>query len=79
VADTQLFIDGRWVDSLSGETFPSFAPSTGEKIADLAKAGRDDTVTAVRAARRAFDDGPWPRMSGAERAAKLRKVVELIG
>ncbi|MFN8034604.1 MAG: aldehyde dehydrogenase family protein [Acidimicrobiia bacterium] len=79
MADTQLFIDGQWVDAQSGETFPTYAPSTGEKIADLAKAGREDAVAALQAARRAFDDGPWPRMSGAERAAKMNKVVELLG
>ena len=42
MADTQLFINGEWVDAKSGETFPTYAPSTGEKIADVAKAGRDD-------------------------------------
>jgi aldehyde dehydrogenase (NAD+) len=78
VADTQLFIDGRWVDAKSGETFPTYAPSTGEKIADVAKGGREDAALAVEAARRAFDEGPWPKMSGAERAGLLRKVGEII-
>ena len=62
----------------SGETFPTFAPSTGEKIADVAKAGREDAQRAIEAARKAFDDGPWPKMSGKERAEKLRKVAEII-
>ena len=39
MADTQLFINGEWTDAKSGESFPTFAPSTGEKIADVAKAG----------------------------------------
>ncbi|MGQ0825592.1 MAG: aldehyde dehydrogenase family protein [Actinomycetota bacterium] len=78
MADTKLFIYGEWVEAASGETFPTYAPSTGEKIADVAKAGRDDARRAVEAARAAFDDGPWPRMSGKERAEKLRKVAELI-
>ncbi len=78
MGDTQLFIDGAWVDAESGDTFPTFAPSTGEKIADVAKAGREDAAKAVQAARKAFDDGPWPRMSGKDRAAKLRKVAEII-
>src|SRR5437588_716481 len=56
----------------------SSAPSTGEKIADVAKAGREDAVKAMRAARTAFDEGPWPKMSGKERAEKLRKAAELI-
>ena len=58
MGDTQLFIDGAWVDAQSGETFPTYAPSTGEKIADVAKAGREDAQRAVQAARKAFDDGP---------------------
>ncbi len=78
MSDTQLFIDGAWVDAASGDTFPTFAPSTGEKIADVAKAGREDAARAVEAARRAFDDGPWPRMSGKERAEKLRAAAEII-
>jgi aldehyde dehydrogenase (NAD+) len=78
VADTQLFIDGNWVDAKSGETFATYAPSTGEKIADLAKAGREDAQLAVEAARRAADNGPWPKMSGKERADLLRKAAEVI-
>jgi len=58
MSDTQLYVDGAWVDAQSGETFPTFAPSTGEKIADVAKAGREDAQRAVQAARTAFDDGP---------------------
>jgi len=78
MAATQLFINGDWVDAQSGETFPTFAPSTGEEIAQVAKAGREDAQRAVAAARTAFDDGPWPRMTAAERAAKLRRVAEII-
>ena len=78
MADTQLFINGDWTAPQSGETFPTYAPSTGEKIADVAKAGREDAQRAIQAARNAFDNGPWPKMSGKERAEKLRKVSELI-
>jgi acyl-CoA reductase-like NAD-dependent aldehyde dehydrogenase len=78
MGDAQLFIDGAWVDAQSGETFPTYAPSTGEKITDVAKAGREDAQRAVEAARRAFDEGPWPKMSGKERAEKLRQVAEII-
>jgi aldehyde dehydrogenase (NAD+) len=74
----QLFIGGQWVDAASGETFPTYAPSTGEEIGQLAKAGRDDAQRAIQAARAAFDDGPWPRMSGKERAGYVRKIAELI-
>ncbi len=78
MAETKLFINGEWVAAQSGETFATHAPSTGEKIADVAKAGREDAVKALQAARQAFDEGPWPKMSGKERAEKLRKVAELI-
>ncbi|HET9729755.1 MAG TPA: aldehyde dehydrogenase family protein [Acidimicrobiia bacterium] len=78
MAATKLFINGEWVDAASGETFPTYAPSTGEKISDLAKAGREDAQRAVQAARTAFDEGPWAKMSGKERAEKLRKVGEII-
>jgi aldehyde dehydrogenase (NAD+) len=75
---TKLFIGGEWVDADAGATFPTVAPSTGEQITEIAQASRADAVKAVMAARQAFDDGPWPRMSGAERAAILRRVAELI-
>jgi acyl-CoA reductase-like NAD-dependent aldehyde dehydrogenase len=74
----QLFIGGEWVDAQSGETFPTYAPSTGEKITDLAKAGREDAKRAIQAARTAFDEGPWPRMSGKERAGYLNQIAENI-
>jgi aldehyde dehydrogenase (NAD+) len=78
MGDAQLYIDGAWVDAQSGETFPTYAPSTGEKITDVAKAGREDAQRAVEAARKAFDEGPWPKMSGKERAEKLRQVADII-
>jgi acyl-CoA reductase-like NAD-dependent aldehyde dehydrogenase len=77
-AGTKLFINGESVDAQYEETFETYAPSTGEKIADVAKAGREDAQRAVQAARDAFDNGPWPKMSGKERAEKLRKVSELV-
>ena len=78
MADYQLFIDGEYVDAASGETFTDLRPRHRRKIAEVAKAGREDAVRAIEAARKAFDEGPWPKMSGAERAAKLNKIAELI-
>ena len=78
MADYQLFIDGEYCDAASGETFATYEPATNTKFADVAKAGREDAERAIKAARKAFDEGPWPRMSGAERAAKLNKVADLI-
>jgi acyl-CoA reductase-like NAD-dependent aldehyde dehydrogenase len=76
--DTKLFIGGEWVDAEDGATFPTFAPSTGEHLAEVARATRDDAVRAVEAARRAFDEGPWPGMTGAERAEVLNRVADLL-
>lgn len=78
MADYQLYIGGELCDAAAGETFATYNPATGEKIADIAKADRNDAIRAIEAARKAFDEGPWPTMSGAERAAKVRKISELI-
>ncbi len=74
----RLFIDGRFVDAASGETFDSINPTTNEPFARVAKAGRADVEAAVRAARRAFDEGPWPRMSPAERKKVLYRIADGI-
>ncbi|KAJ6372245.1 hypothetical protein OIU76_026680 [Salix suchowensis] len=63
---TRLFINGEFVDSVSGKTFETIDPRTGGVIARVAEGEKEDVDLAVRAARQAFDDGPWPRMSGAK-------------
>src|SRR5436190_10295849 len=73
-----LVLDGELAEAASGETFDSIDPSTGEVFASVAKAGAEDVQRAVEAARRAFDEGPWPRMKGRERAAALLKVADLV-
>jgi aldehyde dehydrogenase (NAD+) len=75
MADYQLYIDGEFSDAAAGETFASYNPATGEKIAEIAKAGKQDAARAVAAARKAFDEGPWPKMSGKERAEKVRLIA----
>ncbi len=72
------FIGGRFVDSTSGATFESVNPTTNEPFAVVAAAGREDVDRAVAAARRAFDEGPWPRMSTAERKRILYRVADRI-
>lgn len=72
---TKLFIDGAWVDPVLGGTFPVINPATERVIHRAPAATAGDIDAAVRAARRAFDHGPWPRMSGAERAAVLRAMA----
>ena len=78
MADYQLFIDGELCDSSDGDTFATYNPATNEKIADVAKATKDDAVRAITAARKAFDEGPWSKMSGPDRAAKLREIAAKI-
>src|SRR6266540_6758402 len=73
----QLLIGGEFVDAASGETFDSIDPSSGEAFAKVAKGGPEDARRAVEAARKAFDEGPWPKMKGRERAQHLLKVAEL--
>jgi aldehyde dehydrogenase (NAD+) len=74
----KLVVGGELVDAASGETFDSIDPSTGEVLAQVAKAGAEDVARAVEAARKAFDEGPWPRMKGRERATALLKVADLV-
>ena len=74
----QLLIDGKWVNAASGKTFPVYDPSTGEVMVQVAEADAADVDKAVKAARKAFDEGPWPRMSPSERGRLLWKRSDLI-
>ncbi len=74
-----LFIDGHFEEAADGRTFTSVNPATEEPIAEAARAGLADVDRAVEAARRAFDEGPWPRLSPEERARFLRSIAERIG
>ncbi len=74
----QHFIDGEFVDSTDGATFESISPIDNEVVADVALGGAEDVDRAVRAARRAFEEGPWPRMSAAERGAILYRLADLL-
>ena len=78
MADYQLFINGEYRDAASGETFATTDPATGEKIADVAKAGKEDAIAAPspRPARRSTRVR-GRALSGKERAAKLNKIAEL--
>src|SRR6267154_2700154 len=67
IGPTKLLINGKWVDSASGKTFPTINPSTGEVITQVAESDAADVDKAVAAARAAFDKGPWRKMSAAER------------
>lgn len=69
VKDQPLFIGGRWLDSVSGKTFATVNPATGQTICQVAEGDKADVDLAVKAARQAFETGPWSKMSGAERPA----------
>ncbi|RFB83126.1 aldehyde dehydrogenase [Rhizobium leguminosarum bv. trifolii] len=71
----ELFIDGHWVKPVNGGTFPIVNPATEEVVHHGPAGTAEDVDLAVRAARRAFDQGPWPKMSGAERARYLRAMA----
>jgi len=75
---TKLFINGEFVDSVSGKTFETIDPRTGEAITRVSEAQKEDVDLAVKAARDAFDHGPWPRMSGYERGCIMYKYAELL-
>src|ERR1039458_7045893 len=73
-----MLIDGEWRSAQSGQTWSHKHPPTGEDVASFAIAGPEDVDTAVRAARRAFDDGPWPRARANERIRVLRRIADLV-
>lgn len=73
-----LFIDGTWHDASTPDRIDVIDPATGKVIADVADAKAVDVDRAVKAARAAFDDGPWGRMSGQERSKLIWKLAELI-
>ncbi len=74
----QLYIDGRWVSPQAGGRIEIISPDTETVVAIVAEAGPADMAAAAAAARKAFDQGPWPRMSPAERGATLKRLVERL-
>src|SRR6516162_10288739 len=77
-APRQLFINGQWSDSAAGKTFETPDPATGETLARIAEGDAEDIDRAVRAARSAFEDGPWSKMTPSERGRLIWKIGELI-
>ncbi|VXC65618.1 Betaine aldehyde dehydrogenase [Burkholderia sp. 8Y] len=74
----ELYIDGRWVKPVRGETRDVINPATGEVVQTISAASAEDVDVAVKAARRAFDHDGWPKLSGAERARYLRAIAKGI-
>jgi len=78
IRNYKMLVGGEWVDASSGKAFESVNPYTGRVWATAPEAGEEDVDRAVRAAREAFDEGPWGTMTGTERARLLRRLAELI-
>ena len=74
----KMFIGGAWVEAASGKTFDTYNPATGEVLAKVCEGDRADIDRAVKAARKAFEEGPWPDMLPAARARLLWKLADLI-
>src|SRR5438270_6542785 len=74
----KMLINGKWVDAVSGKTFPTYDPATGEVLAQIAEGDRADIDLAVKAARKAFDNGPWRKMSASERGRLIWKLGDLL-
>jgi len=74
----KLFIDGQWTDAASGKTFETPDPATGETLAHIAEGDAEDIGRAVRAARKAFEEGPWSKMTPSERGRIIWKIGDLI-
>ena len=74
----KLLIDGAWCDSSDGGTWEQTNPATNETVTAFAIGSKDDVDRAVRAARRAFDEGPWPRLTARARKAALQRIITLI-
>jgi phenylacetaldehyde dehydrogenase len=77
-APRQLFINGQWADSASGRTFETPNPATGEILARVAEGEAEDINRAVKAARTAFEAGPWGRMTPSERGRIIWRIGDLI-
>src|SRR5687768_2559287 len=74
----KMWINGEWVPAKSGKLMDVVNPATGKVMAQVPEAGGDDVALAVKAAREAFDEGPWGKTMHRERGQALQKVAELL-
>ncbi len=77
-ASHSMLIGGDWVQSHSGRTFETVDPATGEPLGTVPRGDSEDIDRAVKTARAAFEDGPWPRMAPAARGRLLHRIGDLI-
>ena len=78
IGPTKLLINGKWIDSSSGKTFPTINPATGELITQVAESDAPDVDKAVHAARHAFEKSAWSKMSASDRGRLINKLADLI-
>lgn len=78
VKQTQCFINGNWTDAASGKTFATQHPATEEVVAEVAEGDAEDIDRAVKAARAAFESGPWAAMDARDRGALLYRLADLV-
>src|ERR1700682_719934 len=74
----KMLINGTWRESVSGKTFKTYNPATGDVLAEVAEGDRADINQAVKAARTAFDSGPWRKMTTSERGRLIWKLADLL-
>jgi aldehyde dehydrogenase (NAD+) len=78
IRQTQCFIGGNWAPAASGKTFDTINPATEEIIAEVADGDREDVDRAAKAARKAFESGPWAKMDARDRGRLINKLADLI-
>ena len=74
----KLLIDGKRVDAANGETFEVLDPSTNTVLTRVSKGGKEDINRAVKAARNAFENGPWRKLTVSQRGKLIWKLADLI-
>ena len=74
----KMLIDGTWTPALSGKTFSTYNPATGDPLRQVAEGQKGDIDLAVKAARRSFDQGPWRKLTASERGKMIWKLADLM-
>lgn len=74
----KLYINGKFKDASNGKTFDTINPTTEQIVTQIPEATKEDTLEAVAAAKEAFENGPWGKMKGSERAKMLNRIADLI-
>jgi phenylacetaldehyde dehydrogenase len=74
----KMLINGQWIHAQSGKTFPTYNPATGEVMAQVAEGDKADIDLAVGGARKAFEEGPWRKMTPSERGKLIWRLADLL-